>query len=571
MGRHSAAPVHHQPATPDRPRSRRRFIIGIISGAVVVVLLAVAGVAWGTGALKGILPSPANALGCDKPTQLRVVADPAIAPALTKSAMSFDAVTPCVTTTVRAQTSAETASIVASGNDPKADVWIPDSPGWEARIAATAKSLGRGTPKAFFGVNVATTPMIFAAPAKQADSLAAAKPAWSSIYGGTVSALLPDPVNNGASLLALSVLKSNAPAGNPLAFDAAMIAIGKVVPTDPTSAFTDAVKASTPTVVLTTEQAVFAHNESEKGSDQQFFAVYPSSGTVLDSYPYVRLAGATSGSAAKDRLLNSLERAFVTDTKHMAQYGFRSGIGMGSLKATGVLASYTNMLSPDLSSQVDLLHAWSTITMRSRMLAVVDVSGSMNEDAGGGMTRIGIFQQAAMGAVSMFSPQAELGIWIFSTNQNGSTPYREMTPIAPIGDPAHQEAIAGIIGALPSYVQGDTGLYDTVLAAVKDVQKDYSPGMVNSVLVITDGKNDNPGGGLSLQDLLSQLKTVENPDKPVEVIMIGFGPDTDLAAMSQIADATDGGVYTATKPQDLGNVLVDALSQRSCRPNCLIH
>ena len=59
-----------------------------------------------------------------------------------------------------------------------------------------------------------------------------------------------------------------------------------------------------------------------------------------------------------------------------------------------------------------------------------------------------------------------------------------------------------------------------------------------------------------------------DPARPVPVIMIGFGPDTDLAAMSRIAEATGGGAYSATRPEDLGTVLVDALSQRTCRPDC---
>jgi hypothetical protein len=38
--------------------------------------------------------------------------------------------------------------------------------------------------------------------------------------------------------------------------------------------------------------------------------------------------------------------------------------------------------------------------------------------------------------------------------------------------------------------------------------------------------------------------------------------------MAQIANATVGAVYTAEKTQDLSNVLVDALAQRTCRPYC---
>ena len=38
--------------------------------------------------------------------------------------------------------------------------------------------------------------------------------------------------------------------------------------------------------------------------------------------------------------------------------------------------------------------------------------------------------------------------------------------------------------------------------------------------------------------------------------------------LQRIARATNGGAYSASRPEDLGNVLVDALSQRTCRPNC---
>jgi len=80
---------------------------------------------------------------------------------------------------------------------------------------------------------------------------------------------------------------------------------------------------------------------------------------------------------------------------------------------------------------------------------------------------------------------------------------------------------------LPSLLEGDTGLYDTTLAAVKRMRSTYDPTMINSVLVITDGANDNPSG-ITLDSLLAQLKAGNDPSKPVPVIMVGLGPDTDV-------------------------------------------
>lgn len=191
----------------------------------------------------------------------------------------------------------------------------------------------------------------------------------------------------------------------------------------------------------------------------------------------------------------------------------------------------------------------------------------MLEPAQSGLRRIDIFQQAAVGALQKLSGEVELGVWIFSTNRVGSQPWEDLSPIDPLGDAAHSQQIGGIIGSLPSQVRGDTGLYDTTLAAVARVRESYDPTKVNSVLLITDGRNDNPGG-IDLATLLADLAKANDPLKPVPVILIGFGPDTDQDSMTMIARATGGAAYSASKPEDLGLVLVDALSQRSCRPNC---
>ncbi|WP_159603166.1 VWA domain-containing protein [Agromyces humi] len=217
--------------------------------------------------------------------------------------------------------------------------------------------------------------------------------------------------------------------------------------------------------------------------------------------------------------------------------------------------------------QLEELRAWAVLTLRSRMLAVIDVSGSMEEPAENGLRRIDIFQQAAIGAMEKFSGEVEMGVWVFSTARNGDLDYEDLSPIAPLADLAHKQEIAGIIQSLPARLGGATGLYDTTLAAMKRVRETYDPEKVNSVLLITDGKNEDENG-IDLDTLLAELAKMDDPAKPVPVIMIGFGPDTDLAAMQRIAQATKGAAYSASRPEDLSTVLVDALSQRTCRPNC---
>jgi len=160
-----------------------------------------------------------------------------------------------------------------------------------------------------------------------------------------------------------------------------------------------------------------------------------------------------------------------------------------------------------------------------------------------------------------------MGMWVFSTTRANGLDYEEVVPIGPLSDPVQTQLIIENTTTLPSRIRGDTGLYDTVLAAVSRVREAYNPAMVNSVLIITDGKNDDKGS-IALADLLTKLSEMNDPLKPVPVILIGFGPDTDLASMEQIAKTTGGSAYSAYESQDLGLVFVDALSQRTCRPNC---
>lgn len=547
-------------------RRRRGLVPGVIAAVLGVSLVAGGGIAWASGSLADILPSASAApTPCASTTELAVVADPTIVPVLTDVAKTFDAATRCVSTQVRAEDSADTASIVAAGGDAHADVWVPDSTAWQQRVDATAASLGRPAATSDYGEPVASTPIVFAAPATQSAALASAALGWSSILAGQVAALLPDPEGSAASLAALGVLGARAPADDPRAFPGAMIALGKTIPRSLDAALASAQRAASPTVVVTTEQAVTAENER---AEEQFFALYPTDGTTALAYPFVRIAGASTGDPDRDAAISAFEEAVHASSDELASNGFRAGDGSGTLDDAGVVAMpVVAQPGADGATQLGILRSWSVLTLRSRMLAVIDVSGSMEEPAESGLRRIDIFQQAALGALSKFSGEVELGVWAFSTRRAGEQDWEDLAPIAPLGDAAHSQQIAGIIASLPDRLGGATGLYDTTLAAVQRVRESYDPSKVNSVLVITDGRNEDENG-ISLDDLLATLNQQADAKKPVPVILIGFGPDTDLDAMSRIAKATGGAAYSATRPEDLGNVLVDALSQRSCRPNC---
>ncbi|SFR74222.1 von Willebrand factor type A domain-containing protein [Agromyces sp. CF514] len=610
MGRHSV--------TAPTKTSRRGLYLSVIAAVVVVGVVASGVYLW----IGGHFDPDQAAAGseCESAEQLHIVADTTIASVLTVIASDFDAANEgCVTTEITAQESADTSAVLASGGL-DADAWVPQSAVWVDRAAATAASLGRATPNAYVGDTLAASPVVFATTASDAAEVAAEPLTWTRVLDGTLPAILPDPEASAASLSSLVGLGAHAPAEDPRPLAAAMIALSKSIPASTSAAFGALSSAETPSVVLTSEAQVAEYNSD--GPTETLTAGYPTDGTLMLDYPLVLVgdaadeavaadeaqqateapadapatetpapeaAGDASGAvrtasyttegtddlpataepSARARMLAAFEQAAASATERLNAAGFRTADGVGEIDTLGIAPEgpAAQVVPVDSATALTLLRTWGVLSLRARYLAVVDVSGSMEEPAANGLRRIDIFQQAAMNAVSKFSGEVDLGVWAFSTMRNGDLDYEELAPIAPLGDAAHTQQIAGIIQSLPSRLGGATGLYDTVLASVNRVREGYDPEKVNAVLLITDGKNEDENG-IDLDTLLAELQKADDGTKPVPVIMIGFGPDTDLAAMQKIAEVTKGGAYSASKPEDLGIVLVDAISQRSCRPNC---
>ena len=483
MGRHTVAAPASMP--------RRRIVMSII-GAVAVIALVGSGVfLWVGGYLNPLFAAAES--GCVTTETLTVVADRTIAPALTEIAKDFDEESgECVTTEITAQDSADTAAVFASGNA-DADAWVPESSVWIDRMNATAVSLGQTAPKAQVHAGVASSPVVFAAAATKATELAGEPVSWTRVLGGSLPTILPDPEASAASLAGLLALRGHSSPDDPRQFAGAMIALGKSIPASTTAAFGALGASDAPTVVITSEAQVAAYNVDETA--EPLVAAYPADGTVALDYPFVVMPGAASsstggsadtkaeGAKTKAELLDDFEAAVRAGAETFAAAGFRAPDGSGELDLPGVGAEApTAETALDGAAQLEILRAWGVLTLRSRMLAVIDVSGSMEEPAENGLRRIDIFQQAAVGAMQKFSGEVELGVWVFSTARNGELDYEDLSPIAPLADTAHTQQIAGIIQSLPQRLGGATGLYDTTLAAVKRVRESYDPEKVNSVL-----------------------------------------------------------------------------------------
>jgi Mg-chelatase subunit ChlD len=111
-----------------------------------------------------------------------------------------------------------------------------------------------------------------------------------------------------------------------------------------------------------------------------------------------------------------------------------------------------------------------------------------------------------------------------------------------MGDVTRRQAMVGAIQQLTA--KGDTGLYDTILAAYLAMQQAWRPNAQNVLVVITVGKNED-ANGISLQQLLEKLKAANRADHPLYVIGIAVGPEADAEALDQITKVTDGRTIVA--------------------------
>ena len=87
------------------------------------------------------------------------------------------------------------------------------------------------------------------------------------------------------------------------------------------------------------------------------------------------------------------------------------------------------------------------------------------------------------------------------------------------------------------------------------------------MVLLTDGANEDPHG-LALSELLDRLRAEQDPSRPVPVISVAYGPDSDAASLRAISDVTSGATFVSADPRRIRSVLLDAIGQRLCRPDC---
>ena len=201
---------------------------------------------------------------------------------------------------------------------------------------------------------------------------------------------------------------------------------------------------------------------------------------------------------------------------------------------------------------------WTEQRKRARALLVIDVSGSMDEEAtapdGRTTTKMELAKTAARAAIAQLTDTDELGVWVFTTGLDGGRFYSELVPVSPVGD--NRDRIDSAIAALAPL--DGTPLYAVTEAAFDAMSELADPAYITGVVLLTDGVNEYDSGP-SLDGLVADLERRAR-ETHVRVFTVAYGEGADLGVLGQIAEATQARAYDATDAARIGRVFRDILS-----------
>ncbi|MEU0483080.1 substrate-binding and VWA domain-containing protein [Streptosporangium sp. NPDC006013] len=593
MGRHRTDELEdgyssYREAQPRRRRGGRGKVLVPLAGSVALaVLLGVAAFV--------VINRDRGCAGDALP--LRITASPDIQPALSQIAERFNKAAHevegrCTTVAVTKGASATVASSLGGvgGKAAPMDLWIPDSGLWVANLRARNQDV----PEA--GASIAHSPIVMVASGSVIPNLK--KSFGEASWGGMISAanvanvdgpgrkvrvLVLDPSLNAAglgALLAAAGVATASGAGEEQLVGALKNLSGSTSTVRDQDALLSSlgVKGSKAPLGIASEQGVWAFNKVKK-PEVPAVPLYPAEGTINLDYPVV----ITAKDAAVRKAAEAFQQELASEPsrKTLQDQGFRTPDGKGGKAISGSAGFQAKapqaIEPPDGKTVARMSQTWSRIKLGTRLVTLLDVSGTMALPVPGtGMTRMQAISRIAVEGMKLFPAKSELGLWEFSTHLDGQgVDYRETVPVGPLTEDMNgvlrRDVINQKLIGAQAKATGDTGLNDTLAAAYQQMTDEYQSDKINTVLILTDGAgNDDPDGGISNQQILKRLREQFNPEKPVSVLIIAFGPDAPKGKrqMDALAKATGGDAYIAKDVLEVRKFFLEGMKRRLCAPNC---
>ena len=582
------------PSTQRGPVSQRGRQRRVSVKLLVVVAVGIAAILMATLTAQAVVARTA----CNNhPLLINVAASEDISPAIQHIGRLFNRQSHevdgrCVEVQVTEEPPASVAAQVdgqgSSHGLPAVDAWVPDSSLWVN--VARAFPLGAQRVQTT-GITVARSPLMIVMPAPAAAQVPSFNNTvgWNFLLPGSVggppAALglrvdLPDPTQSAAGLASLVEMSRLLGSGA-----AARTSLTKLAFTiQPTAQFSStaslaafSIQALPPLsarpVTVTSEQAVLGYDAAHP--HQPLAAQYPvgssaALGTQELNYPYVVTSTGTAKQQAARQFGDTLRQSFTASVVRF--YGFRSANGVGNKipAADGIAQQPMTLAQPATPGEAQtVLQAWNKLQIGSRDLTLIDASAAMATPSGvGSLTLEQAMAQTANLGLALFPDSAQIGLWEMADKVNGNLPYKQLVSVGPLpaklGLISRRQQLVQIDSSLRPLPNTPLALNQSILAAYKQMSATYQPKSTNAVIVMTAGVGTAPGD-LPTATLVSQLRKLYNPARPVELIIVVLGTKANFTALKQVATAGGGAAYQVTSPDQIGRVFFQAVSRRICQ------
>ena len=166
--------------------------------------------------------------------------------------------------------------------------------------------------------------------------------------------------------------------------------------------------------------------------------------------------------------------------------------------------------------------------MGLNLALVLDVSGSMYEEDGTGISRLRRIQDAAMSALGKLKPDDNLAIIAFAHNA---------LTLLPATQVSERDKIEEVIRKIDMYDvdPGGTSMNDGMRLGIEEVQKLSAPGRLSQVVILTDGETTGE------QDCRDLAKSAA--EQKIHMTLMGVGLDWKASLIKDLASLSGGKWY----------------------------
>jgi Ca-activated chloride channel family protein len=159
---------------------------------------------------------------------------------------------------------------------------------------------------------------------------------------------------------------------------------------------------------------------------------------------------------------------------------------------------------------------------------VLDVSGSMYEEDGTGVSRLKRIQEAAKGSINKLKPEDNLAVVAFAHNAQLVLPSTSL---------ANKAKIDEVIERIDMFDvdPGGTAMDQGIGLALAEVEKLNAPGRLSQVVVLTDGETSG-------ENVCRQLAQ-QAAQKKIHLTLMGVGTEWNASLIKDLAKLSEGKWY----------------------------